>query len=76
MSGILVELILLKHQHPTLLQSGVDANGSLLSLHVLDREFFTRGAEFVDLGHFAAEAWLYNHFYPAVKGAVTFSGEL
>ena len=48
----------------------------MLSLHVLDWKFFTRGAKSVDLGHSAAEAWLYNHFYPAVEGAVTLSGEL
>ena len=30
----------------------------------------------MDLGHFAAEAWLYDHFYPAAEGSLTFSRQL
>ena len=41
-------------------------------MHILDWEFFTNGAKFVDLGHFAAEAWLHHHFYPASRRGESF----
>ena len=34
------------------------------------------GATFVDLGHFAAEAWLYDHFYPRAGGETSFPRQL
>lgn len=34
------------------------------------------GATFVDLGHFAAEAWLYDYFYPRAEGETSFPRQL
>jgi len=39
----------------------------LESIHIIDWEFATCGPTFVDLAHFASEAWLQNRFNPTVS---------
>ncbi|KAL8847099.1 MAG: hypothetical protein Q9221_007848 [Calogaya cf. arnoldii] len=55
--------------------AGADSH-PLRALYILDWEFFMRGAKFVDLGHFAAEAWLYDYFYPRAAGETSFPRQL
>ncbi|TAQ85820.1 hypothetical protein B7494_g5860 [Chlorociboria aeruginascens] len=44
-----------------------DSTSSIHSIHIIDWEFVTYAPRYLDLAHFAAECWLYNHFYPSTS---------